>query len=496
MPKKSDIKPFARYGRTSRLNGRDASDNISREDQFEAVDRSAATFDLPTLPEEFYDTSSGATFERPEWERAIALIRDGKAGGIIAFNLKRIGRAKTAEMLAMVEEVESLGGRLYDQTGRVSVDDADAELITTVKAMMGRREWRERRAYLLASVENAIDRGVHLDAPYGYARPERAKGEKASPLVINEQEAPAVRRMFELRADGHSWPAIATELNGTGYRPRPWRRHGRTMQAQWTGKVVRQIVGNEVYLGTAYNGQHRHPGAHPAIIKDLDLFARANKAKGVKPQGPKDGYSLTGLPRCSGCGYVMLHSVERGRRYYRCKSGQHGNGRCPAPASVPAEQLEEYVLGEYECRFIGIEMEASDAEDALGQALAHQANVKAAMKRTTKLLNRAESDSEREVYEEELADLGVELREADDGVVAAHQQRHGVDIDPNLDADGLRDMPAPEQRRLFSEAFACVVVWPAAAWREPAADRARILSRNEAPSDSTGLIARVAGLRR
>jgi hypothetical protein len=77
-------------------------------------------------------------------------VRDGKAGGIIAFDLKRIGRAKTAEMLAMIEDVESVGGQLYDQNGRVSVDDADAELMTTMKAMIGRREWRERREDLLS----------------------------------------------------------------------------------------------------------------------------------------------------------------------------------------------------------------------------------------------------------------------------------------------------------------------------------------------------------
>src|SRR5262245_23996961 len=103
MTKESAQLPFVRYGRTSRLGGRDAGENISRSDQFAVVDRTAARFGLPTIPEDFYDAdASGSTFEREHWERAIALIRDGKAGGIIAFNFKRIGRAKTAEMLTMV----------------------------------------------------------------------------------------------------------------------------------------------------------------------------------------------------------------------------------------------------------------------------------------------------------------------------------------------------------------------------------------------------------
>jgi DNA invertase Pin-like site-specific DNA recombinase len=490
------MKPFVRYGRTSRLNGRDAGDNVSRADQFEAVDRIAARYDLPTLTEDFYDSdASGSTFDRPEWERAVGLIREGKAGGIVAFNFKRIGRAKTAEMLAMVEDVESLGGRLYDETGRVSVDDADAELITTVKAMIGRREWRERRAYLLASVENAIDRGVHLDATYGYMRPTRGKGERALPLIIDEREAPAVRQAFALRADGHSWPAVAAALNASGIMPRPYKRHGVVRQAVWTHKTVRQLVQNEVYIGTAYNGGHRTPGAHPAVV-DLELFARANKAKGVKPQGPEDGYPLTGLPRCSGCGYTMLHSIERGRRYYRCKPGQHGAGKCPAPANVPAEQLELHVLGQFKDRFIGVEMEPTAAEDALGQALEHEDRVKARVGRAQKLVIAAESDEERESAEELLAGERLALREASDAVRMARQQKHGVDLDPNLDEDAFDNLPVPDQRRLLGEAFAAVVVWPARVWREPAAERSRILTRNEAPSDSTALIARVAGIRR
>jgi hypothetical protein len=78
----------------------------------------AAQHGLPLLDGEFYDSdASGSTFDRPQWERGHQLIREGKAGGIIAFDLKRIGRAKTAEMLAMIEDVESVGGQLYDQTG-------------------------------------------------------------------------------------------------------------------------------------------------------------------------------------------------------------------------------------------------------------------------------------------------------------------------------------------------------------------------------------------
>ena len=100
----------------------------------------------------------------------------------------------------MVEDVEMLGGTLYDEHGRVSVKGADDELVTTVKAMIARREWREKRQVRMKSVENTIARGVHLSAPYGYAKgPDKR-------LVVMPAEAAQVRRAFELRADGRHGP--------------------------------------------------------------------------------------------------------------------------------------------------------------------------------------------------------------------------------------------------------------------------------------------------
>ena len=86
-----------------------------------------------------------------------------------------MGRTKTAEMLVMIDDVEAAGGKLYDQGGLISVDDADQELLTTIKAALGRREVRERRDYLQRNVRNAIETGRHLHAPFGY-RKENGKG--------------------------------------------------------------------------------------------------------------------------------------------------------------------------------------------------------------------------------------------------------------------------------------------------------------------------------
>jgi DNA invertase Pin-like site-specific DNA recombinase len=501
-PTRPSGKPFVPYGRISKLNGRTKGDNVSIEEQEREIKRVAHVYKLKLLPELVSDEDvTGATFDRPGWEKAISLVQSGKAAGIVAFDLKRISRGKTAEVLLMVEDVEAVGGQIYDSNGIVSVEDADAELITTVKAMIARREWREKRSYLTGSVRNAIERGVHLSAPFGYRKRERQQGEKSTKLLVQPEEAAQVRRAFELRAGGHTWPAIAQALNESGTKPRPYKRDGQVRQAVWTHKTVRQIVGNEVYLGVAYNGDHRHPGAHEAIVTP-ELYARANKTKGTKPVGPPGGYLLTGLVRCSGCGYAMTHAVEGGRRYYRCRAAQHGDGRCPAPASVPAEDVETFVAGRFTDEYLGTSW-AADRDDAqvsatLAAVETAKGRLAAAMRLKVELGDEA-SETELELADEQIAAARASLRQAEQALVEARMSARGAELPTELDADlfakATRDDVA-EARHWLSLVYRCVVVRPARVWREPAADRARIVHVDDAPADSTRLIAFVVGLDR
>lgn len=490
--------PYAQYGRTSRLNGRDAGENLSRGEQFAAIPTIAKRFGLPLTDEEFYDAdASGSTFDRPEWERVLEGIRSGEYAGVVAFNLKRISRGKTAEVLAMVEDVESLGGKIYDQTGLVSVDDADAEVMTTVQAMMARREWRERRAYLLSSVESAIARGVHLGIPYGYQRPV-----KGTPLQILEHEAAQVRRMFELRASGMTWPKIAAACNADGAAPRPYRRDKEEHQARWTHKTVRQIVLNPVYTGLAYNGvledgsyKHSKAGAHDAIVTP-ELYGLANRTRGTKPQGPADGYLLTGLVRCHSCGYSMVYSKSGGRSYLRCIPKQHGGAVCSNPAMVPADQLEEYVVDRFERDFLlglrGRQVADGALADADAALEVSKDQLRAAMRYRRELGDA--SALEREIADEDVEEARSKLRAAELALHDARMAELGADLPPELTVDVFRRQPMPERRHWMSLVYAGVAVRAARRWREPAPERVALVRAETPRLVGAALRRRITGL--
>ena len=91
--------PYVPYVRVSDVNGREGESYTSPTDQGKSIIGTAQRLDVPLIadPAEFKDEDkSGATFARPAWERALALIESGQAAGIIAFNLAGSAVARPA----------------------------------------------------------------------------------------------------------------------------------------------------------------------------------------------------------------------------------------------------------------------------------------------------------------------------------------------------------------------------------------------------------------
>ncbi len=480
----------------SRVGGREGEGYISIPEQTRTMDAKAAEKGVTVLPEVFCDeNASGGNTDRAEFQRARDLIRARKVGGIIVATLDRFSR-DVPEALAIIREIEAHGGRLLCGDGDVSLASGSDEFMATVRLATGQFERSRRTEYLDKSVRNAIERGVHLSAPFGYRKAENParKGERrGSPLEVHPAEAPSVKLAFELRAAGASWPSIAHALNEAGVLPRPHKRHGVVRQANWSHKAVLQIVANEVYTGVAYNGKRRHPGAHEPLVS-AELFAKANRARGSKPIGPKEGYALTGLARCASCGYAMVHQGGA-HRYYRCRNA--ANGDCPG-VNVPAGPLETFVQEQFIWTYLSRRVRQVGTDEAVTGAEADVERCEAALAGLFALAATLGdmSAAERRVFDANVHSARAALGAAGERLAQARSAAVGVTLPADLTADGFYSMPVPERRRLLGLAYACVVVRSGRALNEPVPDRARLIGRDEAPIDSTGLIAYVAGLNR
>lgn len=191
-------------------------------------------------------------------------------------------------------------------------------------------------------------------APYGYTtqRIETANG-KRTILVPQADQAPIIRKMYEMRATGlHSDDQIAAEMNRLGFRtPIKVTRDktdrtkiiGRSGGKPMTGKLLRSYVAKTLYAGV---NTEKWTGGTPVRCKfdglvSVELFNKANRGKvhitmneddpdhpivGRAPKQEKfakknvynEEFPYRKIITCPECCHPLLGSASRGRlgKYY------------------------------------------------------------------------------------------------------------------------------------------------------------------------------------
>ena len=198
---------------------------------------------------------SGKTMERPALQEMLADVRAGKVEAVMIYKLDRLSRSQK-DTLTIIEDVllpnkvdiVSLKETLDTTTpwGRAmigilaSFNQLDRETIV-MRTTMGRRAKAKSGGYTGGKT------------PYGY----RVENKE---LVVDEREAPMVRRIFALRKEGHSLRAIADILESEGYIG----REGRPIMYS----TVAGICNNEdLYRGIKTYAGVRSEGRYEALLE-------------------------------------------------------------------------------------------------------------------------------------------------------------------------------------------------------------------------------------
>jgi site-specific DNA recombinase len=163
---------------------------------------------------------------------------------------------------------------------------------------------------------------------------------KNTEVVIVDDEATLVRKIFEMYASGQGLKAIANSLNRDGYTTKT--------KGTFSTCAIRDLLDNPMFVGKIRYNQYENwsekrrkgkcanpivvDGHHPAIIS-LSLWEKVQllrKKKSTMPKKRFEGeYLLTGLIRCPECGSAMsasrtVNKMKDGtkvtRMYYSCGS--------------------------------------------------------------------------------------------------------------------------------------------------------------------------------
>jgi len=206
---KQQANTAAIYRRLSRDDGGDAESN-SIVTQGQMLRRYAKEQGFLVFDEYTDDGFTGTNFARPDFKRMVRDIEDGKIGIVLCKDLSRLGRnnalvAYYTEIFFPENEV-----RFIAVTDAIDTFKGENEIMpfkSVVNEYYARDISRKVRSGYRARALNGDFTGPH--APYGY----RKNPENKHQLIVDENTAGNVRRMFQMAADGLSPFKIASQLS-------------------------------------------------------------------------------------------------------------------------------------------------------------------------------------------------------------------------------------------------------------------------------------------
>lgn len=280
------------------------------------------------------DGISGTTFDRPGVKR---LLDDAKAGvinTILVKDMSRFGRNYIMVGQYLDYVFPAFGIRFIALSDNIDTENKDTAAMDMMPITNVFNEWwaaatsKKLRAVRIQNAKNGKNGMSH--APYGYIL---GTDDKRT-LQIDEEAAPTVKRIFEMRASGLTPRKIADILNGEKVlTPNDYRISKTGVNAVrnsthlWCTSVLRTLLDNQAYIGNlvqhktttiSYKNHkwQRRPkedwivteNAHEAIIsKELwDKVKEVEKAVGHGKHTTR-GYMhpLSGLMFCADCGAKM-----------------------------------------------------------------------------------------------------------------------------------------------------------------------------------------------
>jgi site-specific DNA recombinase len=178
-----------------------------------------------------------------------------------------------------------------------------------------------------------------------------------SKLVVNEDEARTVRKIFALYSKHEALIPTVIELAKLGITNKKWTtKKGDAKGGRPFDKCsLFRLLTNKTYLGLVTYHDEVHQGEHPGIIykalwdKVQAVLKRNGRGNGSVVKN-KHGALLRGLLHCSCCKCSMCHtySAKGGGgvkyRYYTCLHAQKNGWDSCATKSIPAGEIERFVI--------------------------------------------------------------------------------------------------------------------------------------------------------
>ncbi len=335
---------------------------LSKEDESEGPSQSVQNQE--SLLREFvqqhrlsvYDTYiddgwSGTSFDRPAFQRMIADIEAKKVNMVITKDLSRLGRDYIMTGHYMERYFPEHRVRYISLLDGIDTGvDSTANDITPFRAIMNDMYAKDISKKIKSVKRDKQQKGKFIGGKpvYGYKMHPTEKNK----IVIDEEVAPIVRRIFALALSGMSCRNIAALLNQEGvptpatYANLPVAKPG-PYTGLWSSERISDMLQNETYIGNMVQGRSvkisykskkclkQDPanwvvveGTHEPLV-DAETFRKVRMLVNSRRHTRSRTYDflLKGLIFCHECGYplaVLNRKNARGEDvlYFVCRTYQ------------------------------------------------------------------------------------------------------------------------------------------------------------------------------
>lgn len=335
---------------------------LSKEDESEGPSQSVTN--QKSLLDEFvqkhrlqvYDTYiddgwSGTNFDRPDFQRMIGDIEAKKVNMVITKDLSRLGRDYIMTGHYMERYFPEHRVRYISLLDGIDTGvESTANDITPFRAIMNDMYAKDISKKIKSVKRDKQRKGQFIGGKpvYGYKMHPTEKNK----IIIDEEVAPIVRRIFAMALDGVSCRQIAATLNEEGV-PTPATYCGWNMGRKgpyaglWSSERISDMLQNETYIGNMVQGrqvkisykskkclhQDRNnwvvvEDTHEPLI-DAESFRKVRMLVNSRKRTRSRTYDflLKGLIFCHECGYplaVLNRPNAKGEEtlYFVCRTYQ------------------------------------------------------------------------------------------------------------------------------------------------------------------------------
>lgn len=271
--------------------------------------------------------SGSSIYKRPQFLVMMQDARDGKFDIIYTKSVSRFAR-NTVQLLEAVRELRDLGIEVIFEKEQISTMQPTSELFLTIAATVAendlqvdseRQKWSFRHRFESGWI--SIGSGM-----YGYTMT------KDNNLVIVEEEAAVIRRIYDMYISGMGCTAIAKVLNEEGIRT--WCGN------EWKPTRLLELMANEKYMGDSmmgksvtvdgiqmdnmdgqYGKRYYMEGTHEGIVSretwELAQQIREQRRNKKITGSKKPVYPFTSMIECGCCGKHYQHKVNNSGKKWR-----------------------------------------------------------------------------------------------------------------------------------------------------------------------------------